>query len=59
MNDAMLKQSLENQKVIMHGLSLILEHMAFGNRSASVLIDMKNKIMAQYSETGELLYKGE
>ena len=57
MNDAMLKQSLENQKVIMHGLSLILEHMAFGNRKASVLINMRNKIMEQYSETGKFLYK--
>lgn len=53
----MLKQSLENQKVIMHGLSLILEHMAFGNRKASVLINMRNKIMEQYSETGKFLYK--
>ena len=43
----------------MRGLSLILEHMAFGNRSASVLIDMVSKIMTQYSETEELLYKGE
>jgi hypothetical protein len=57
MNDAMLKQSLENQKVIMHGLSLILEYMAFGNRKASVLINMRNKIMEQYSETGKFLYK--
>ena len=59
MNDAMLKQSLKNQKVIMHGLSMILEHIAFGNRSASTLIDVRNKIMAQYSVTGELLHRGD
>lgn len=64
MNDALLKQSLKNQKVIMHGLSYILMYIAFnGNCKINWIkdgcINRKDELMAQYSETGELLYKGE
>lgn len=62
MNDDLLKQSLKNQKVIMHGLSYILMYIAF-NGDCKIrwikdgCINKKDKLMAQYHNTDVLLHR--